>query len=394
MTVTLRRQFQELLESVPSYPQHGKDQLWRNVATELSYRRAQAEARRSGRFRGLWLAGVVALALLLVVLPPFVNQSPNSVGGYLMRTQLLEAAPRPERSVVSWRDGLGAGEAGFHVIAANPRLELLLNDDGMRFMLRHKPTGQTWATSPDVRDARVSLAQFSRLSSPFAIRYGDEAGRVDGWANPVDDVAYMEYYPVSNGVGIRFVFENLGIAVRVDYQLGDGFFEVRIPEGGIEEYGAYRVKAVELLPFFDAVAADEQKRLVMAAAGERADGLPLPTAPADAPEQRLLFGVVGETTGFLAEVVEGVESATIHVDASGMAVDAQRVYVEFLVTPRADGRTGGRSGTPSYAVRYYTLTQENAALDGAAGMFQRHMREGLGGGRRMVDGQTALTDVV
>jgi len=40
MTCALRRQIQELGESVPIYSQEGRDQLWRNVATELSHRQS------------------------------------------------------------------------------------------------------------------------------------------------------------------------------------------------------------------------------------------------------------------------------------------------------------------------------------------------------------------
>lgn len=386
MSFAFRRQFKALADSVPQYPQANRDQLWRNVATELSHRQAVAKSRGSGRFRALWLAGVVSFAFLLVVLPPLFNQSHTSLGGYLMRTQLLEAAPRRERSVVvGWGDGGGQEIVGFRHIASNPGLELFLHEDGMRFLIRHKSSGRMWTTSPDVRDARVSAEYSGRLNSPFSIRYGDESGRVDAWANPADHVSFMEYYPISGGVGIRFVFESLAIAVRIDYQLGEGYLQVSIPEGGIEEYGTYRVKAIELFPFFDVWGDEEAKRLVMASTVQAVPDLSVQLVT-DHAEPQLLFGIVGDGAGFLAEVIEGGNAASVHVDPSGVTIDSQRVYVEFLVGGEQGGASGRQQGG-RHTVRYYALTDEHPGMDGAAEMFQRHMKESLGTGRRMVDGQ-------
>lgn len=189
MTVALRRQMQELTNAVPHRTQGERDQLWRNVATELSHRNAAATPSRSARFRTISLFSIVAFAVILVVFLPLMNQS--HFGGYFLRTQYLEAASRKDQiRLFDWH--ADSGTNGFHRVAANPKLELLLYEGGTQFLLRHKSTGQLWSTSPDVRDARVPEAMLGHMSSPFAIRYGDETGRVDGWANPVDHMTMLE----------------------------------------------------------------------------------------------------------------------------------------------------------------------------------------------------------
>ena len=105
MTCALRRQIQELGESVPIYSQEGRDQLWRNVATELSHRQSAGLRQRGTRRRAMWLLSVVACAVLFVIGLPLVNH------GYLLRTQMLEAAARSDRGIV-FSSAAGANHTG------------------------------------------------------------------------------------------------------------------------------------------------------------------------------------------------------------------------------------------------------------------------------------------
>lgn len=383
MTVALRRQVQDLANAAPQRSQGDRDQLWRNVATELSHRQSLAAPERAGRLRTFSLLSMVAFALLLVVFLPMMNES--QPGGYLLRTPYIEAASRKEQSVIlDWRDGNGADRDGYRRIAANPSLELLLYEGGTQFLLRHKSTGQIWSTSPDVRDARVPESLLGRMNSPFAIRYGDDAGRIDEWANPIDHMTMLEYHPLSSGMGLRFIFDTLGIAVRIDYQLGDGYLQVSIPEGGIQETGAYKVKAIEILPFFDTVDDMGAKKLLVASMPEVSDPLSAMFAGVREPSP-LLFGISGEKAGFLAEVVHGADVASVHVDPSGYMVDSNRVFVEFQLSGRNDKGTPSSTSARQHTVRYYALTDEKVGQDSVAEVFQRHMKERLGAGRRVDD---------
>lgn len=379
MTAALRRQIKELAEAVPTHSQAGRDQLWRNVATELSHRQAAGTARHPARISAFSLLGVFACAILFVAVLPLFNQSHTPLGAYLLRSQMLEAAGRSDKGLVfKWSGDTAYAGTGYRLVASNPGYELWLHEDGLRFMLRHIASGQTWSTTPDVRDVRVSSEQFGRLVSPFSIRYGDEAGRVDGWANPMDDASLIEYYPISSGIGIRFLFEALGIAVRLDYELGDGYLQVSLPENGIETYGSYNVKSIELFPFFHVSGVDEENRLVLAASSSSdfdatLDGL-LPQRPT---KSQLMFGVTGERFGYMAEVVEGGEYATIHVDNSGLMVASQRVYVEFLVSPSLVKVQRSNRST----VRYHALVMEDAGGDRVADLLQQHLRENRAEGR-------------
>lgn len=360
MTCALRRQIQELGESVPIYSQEGRDQLWRNVATELSHRQSAGLRQRGTRRRAMWLLSVVACAVLFVIGLPLFNH------GYLLRTEMLEAAARSDRGIV-FSSAAGANHTGsdYSWVAGNAEYDLWLHVDGMRFLIRHKASGQTWSTSPDVRDARVPASQLGRLSSPFSIRYGDAMGRVEGWANPYDDATLIEYYHISSGIGIRYLFEDLRIAVRIDYRLGDGFLEVRIPENGIETYGSYEVKAIELFPFFQVRDGAAGNRLILAGSGEEA----VDAALHERLKSQVMFGVTGDQFGFLAEVVEGGEYASIHVDPSGLMVPAQRVYVEFLLE-------GDAAHAPKVhpTVRYHALV-EDAGTGSVAELLQQHLRD-------------------
>lgn len=382
MTVALRRQIKELGDSVPTHSQGGRDQLWRNVATELNHRQAVSKPRGPARLRAVWMMGVVTCAILLVVMLPLLNQSHTSLGGYLLRTQLLEAAPRSDRGVVlGWANESSQSIVGHQLVASNAAFELWQHEDGMRFVIRHKSSGQMWSTSPDVRDARVSADQFGRAISPFSIRYGDANGRVDAWANPADQATLLEVYPISSGIGIRYVFDSLGIAVRLDYVLGDGYLEVSIPDDGIEAYGSYQVKSIELFPFFHVRDSGTENRVVMAAASshELAHSLEaLLAGPHD--RSQLMFGVTGDDFGFLAEVVQGGDFASVHVDPSGMAIPLQRVYVEFLM-----GSAGLQTDDEvARTVRYHVLVNDGTKAVGLAELLQRHLHESRASGRTAI----------
>lgn len=378
MTSALRRRMQELANAVPQRSASDREQMWRNVATELTLRSAESNPARARRFRSFSLFSIMALAGIMVVLQPLVSRSPS----FWLRPQYLEAASRKEHSgILDWRDGHGDAQDGFRRIASNPSFELLLSESGTHFAIRHKSTGQVWSTSPDVRDARVPADLLGRMSSPFAFRFGDEGGRIEEWANPVDHMTRLVRYPLPSGMGLRFDFDTIGISIRIDYQLGDGFLQVSIPPDGIQEYGTYRVKSIELFPFFDVVEDSESKRLVVVdAAGyqELLESVDLFGYEGNAAP--LLFGVTGEKAGFVAEVVEGTDSASVHIDPSGYMVHANRVFVEFQMNGAG---TGSQSEPVARTVRYHMLTDDKAGHDGLAELFQRHMKERLGAAKRV-----------
>lgn len=366
MTWALRRQIQELGEAVPVHSREGRDQLWRNVATELNHRQSATRTQRTSRRRAVWLMSVVTCAVLLVVGLPLFNH------GYLIRPHMLEAAARSDRGIVfSSGAGSSQSDSDYSWVAGNAEYDLWLHDDGMRFIIHHKASGQTWSTSPDVRDARVPASQLGRFGSPFSIRYGDAKGRVDGWANPLDDATLIEKYHISSGIGIRFLFEDLRIAVRIDYQLGDGFLEVSIPENGIETYGNYEVKAIEFFPFFQVRDGDAGNRLILAGESDaQLEASLYGLLPQPRLKSQLMFGVTGDQFGYLAEVVQGGEYASIHVDPSGLMVESQRVYVEFLL----DG-DDGKAAKVRPTVRYHAVVVEETKTDGVADLLQQHLRD-------------------
>lgn len=379
MNPALRQRFRELANAVPRHTAASRDQVWRNIATELEHQRGRAAHRRNTGLRTFSLIGVVSLAVLLVVLLPLINFSPT---GYLLKGQLLEAAPRSDKVVTGdWRENVAPDLHGFRRIASNPRQELLLHEDGMQVVVRHKSSGQMWSTSPDVRDIRVPTNLLGRLNSPFAIRYGDEKGRVDTWANPADDMTLLEYHAMSSGVGLRFIFEPIGIAVRINYRLGEDYLEVSIPEDGIEQYGSYHVKAVELFPFFDMVGYPEAKQLV----ASRAASFDSYQAVAQLVQEKrspLLFGVYNERAGFLAEVMAGGDTASINIDPTGRMVASERVYVSFAMDSESREKSIGPGR--EYVVKYHTLTEDAMEADGIAELLQQHMRETLGTGLRII----------
>ena len=86
-------------------------------------------------------------------------------------------------------------------------------------------------------------------------------------------------------------------------------------------------------------------------------------------KSQVMFGVTGDQFGFLAEVVEGGEYASIHVDPSGLMVPAQRVYVEFLLE-------GDAAHAPKVhpTVRYHALV-EDAGTGSVAELLQQHLRD-------------------
>src|SRR5690625_2740342 len=92
MSNALRHRMQQLGHAVPERTSIERDQIWRNVATELNFRQSRSKSDRRRRLRFVSLMGVFVFAGLFVILQPLVSQPPY----YLARPQYLEAASRKD----------------------------------------------------------------------------------------------------------------------------------------------------------------------------------------------------------------------------------------------------------------------------------------------------------
>lgn len=387
MNVALRRHMQRLYESVPPSSSETRDQMWRNVVTGLNRHPHQGRsvADRRGRL-GLFAVGMVAL-LLTAAASPAVHERVMDVA--LMRLYsppLLEAAGRDHGGVPGLRERASREPDGFVLVNHTPDLELFLYDKGTQLLIRDKSTGQMWRTSPDVRDARVPVEWLGRVSSPFVIRYKDDSGRIDGWVNPVDDATAITHHPLSKGIGMRFHFEPLGISVRIDFELGADYLQMSIPPGGVEEYGTYRVHAIEMLPYLAPVGEEPEEQLLFPTRNAAYDALEhmrwTQSGVPQRAEPAFLFGRVGLDAGFVGIVTEGAADARLHLGPSGYLLGFDGVHVEFdLARSRSDRRPASSAST-AHTVRYYLVTGDEAAQEGASSVLHRYLNERYGVGLR------------
>ena len=72
----------------------------------------------------------------------------------------------------------------------------------------------------------------------------------------------MTYEPIENGVRIVYTMPNRGFVITTDYVLGDDYFEVRIPDWGIQETKEFSLVYLDLLPFFGAATDDDEGYMV------------------------------------------------------------------------------------------------------------------------------------
>lgn len=330
--------------------------------------------------KGIWVAAVVACLLLLSAAAGAQNQIPP---GYLLT-------------------------------AENQYLELYLNDEEAKLIVRHKESGEIWWTNPDTTGHTIASLWHSHMNSQVVVEYTDAKKRTDRRTDNVDQEAIVSYQPIPNGVKITFTMEALGFIIPIEYTLGDNYLEVRVRDEDLKETSEYIIVNMWLVPFFGSVPDTEEGYMVIpdgsgAVAYFRKDH---PEYNAHFEEWvygrdtfRLgrftigqdvfwretardvgmpIFGMVHGNKAFLGVITEGDFDARIVASPAGYIVNFYRTFANFSVrkeyqaplsrTNRVPTKESQRIATDR-AVRYYFLVGDEANYIGMANTYRSYLQE-------------------
>lgn len=160
-----------------------------------------------------------------------------------------EVAPAPPESPVG---------PDFELVASSTHLELYVNKSDSRLAVRDKRSGKVWRSSPEVGDRPLKGGALWRqhMDSAFVITYTDARKRGTKVTNNIREAATISWEPLESGLKARYDMPRLGIALSIEYRLGDDYLDVRIPGDEIGESGEFKLVTVEPLPFFGATLDD------------------------------------------------------------------------------------------------------------------------------------------
>src|SRR5690606_13268120 len=151
---------------------------------------------------------------------------------------------------------------GYQLVAENDVLEMYLNPETTQFVILDRRNGKLWYTNPpELRNIASALWQTHARSQLF-FGYTDDKRRQIRETDPITEGARVTYEPIENGVRIIYTMANRGFVITTDYVLGDDYFEVRIPDWGIQETKEFSLVYLDLLPFFGAATDDDEGYMV------------------------------------------------------------------------------------------------------------------------------------
>ena len=302
---------------------------------------------------------------------------------------------------------------GFQLVAENDVLEMYLNPETTSFIIVDRRNGRLWRTNPpgDQRNIASALWQTHARSQLF-FGYTDEKRRQIRETDPLTEGARVTYEPIEDGVRVVYTMQNRGFVITTDYVLGDDYFEVRVPESGIEERGQFNLVYLDLLPFFGAATDDDEGYMVFPdSSGAIApfnkrhgryarqfeeyvygpEDYPfveyLPMQPVNRQVAMPIFGLKYPDGAFLGVITEGEFDAKVVAAPAGYIVDYYRTNAKFVLRREYLAPLRQDTTVPTVesqrirtdrAVRYYILPESQASYAGMALKYREHLVEEMG----------------
>lgn len=316
---------------------------------------------------------------------------------------------------------IGAGSAaaassvpdGYQLVAENDVLEMYLNPETTSFIFVDRRNGRLWSTNPMGDTSRIASALWqTHARSQLFFGYTDEKRRQIRETDPITEGARVAYEPIENGVRIVYTMQNRGFVITTDYVLGEDYFEVRVPDAGIQERGDFSLVYLDLLPFFGAATDDDEGYMVfpdssgaIAPFGKRhgryarqfeeyvygPEDYPfveyLPLQPVNRQVAMPIFGLKYPDGAFLGVITEGEFDAKVVAAPAGYIVDYYRTNAKFVLRREYLAPLRQDTTVPTVesqrirtdrAVRYYLLPESQASYAGMALKYREYLVEEMG----------------
>lgn len=129
------------------------------------------------------------------------------------------------------------------------------------------PFGGEWASNPDDPEADPVASGFLKMNlyAQLIVSYIGDNGATDTTNNYVSAIRSggILCERLENGVRFTFTFEKEGFVIPVEYRLADGRLIADIPLAHVQENGGAHLTEIQLLPFFGALAPEEDGYLLV-----------------------------------------------------------------------------------------------------------------------------------
>ncbi len=298
-------------------------------------------------------------------------------------------------------------------IARNDSFTLSWDSEKAALLLTSKQTGRVWCTTPydfyqnDTGEGLASVA----LGSPLNISYVETATlsvkSVSG-STAVLDGGRIAGKKIKNGIRVTYFFDNVGIAIPVDYILVDRGLEARVLVNGIVE-SEYPVYKISLHPYMISAPNNDSAYLTVPSGSGGIiytksgnvkdyaeevygdDPVKVSWAKTNYEKQTRLpvFGAANGDNSIMAVIGKGADSAMIETHACDGEIGYSGAFVSFMLrgydmtyfTDKAGQAkpvkkySEGRLSAEYLSVGYYPMEDYSPDYVGMAQMYRDILKE-------------------
>lgn len=273
--------------------------------------------------------------------------------------------------------------------------------------------GTMWTSNPaasEMEQEQVQGLWRANLQSPFIFRYLKPQQISPELSNTVEQNAVVSWRKIDNGVGVRYVLDELGFSFYFEYRMDGGELQVQLPELGLLETKDNKLVTVELLPFMGAAPAgtdgylfvpdgpggliyfNKQRSPLVTAYDFPVYGIDPSIAPIGQsfPREPIAYPVFGLKRGdeaFLAVIEEGQYKSNIYAAPSGIHTGFSQVFARFQVrrpfkqtvslTKMVDAYETNMTVEP-IRMKYLFLKGEDANYVGMAKAYRNYLQKESG----------------
>src|SRR5690606_1668009 len=130
---------------------------------------------------------------------------------------------------------------GYQLVAENDILRMYLDPARTRLAFYDRRNDKVWTTNPPESATQTMGSNLwkSHAASLITFTYTDARRRQLRESDPIAESATVRYTPIRDGVRVTYEMQTINMSIDVEFTLGSDYFDVRIPDAGIQERGEH-----------------------------------------------------------------------------------------------------------------------------------------------------------
>ena len=329
---------------------------------------------------------------------------------FLLISCFLCSCGTNEKKEESWEFPTTLETIASGTVATNNRFTLEWDNEKFCVLLKQNESDKVWSTVP--YDFYQTTETDEDMNSPLYIEYVDSSSMIKVVSKGFSDSAAngrVASRKVDNGIEVTYYFDNVGIAVPVQYCLRENALAISVDFEHVKEK-EHPLLSVSVAPFLCSANNQSKDSYIVVPSGsgalmyldERAEGTRtwsgeiygadparlLPENLSNDEAVRLsMFGIKDSEDALLAIVEEGREAAVIEAAAGNERTKHSNAYVSFYArgydilestqswSTRDVYRTEEEISVDMATVAFYPLSGEDANYMGMAACYQKQLEE-------------------